>query len=215
MIFNFYLTQDKWIGGIIYVKKINSRESNVIIWFILLHTLNPLLNFFYLPLLSHTTSQPQTNHIWVLCVCMLWQLFHVWVINYRIEIKFLVFSKWLFSYYQSTHFCIWTRWTLFQSIVHILYLLIWPIINLYVLLINKCLLYKLFLKEISAFISLFAILQWVHTLFLESKVKLYCKNHLKFIHMLLFKYQMLLRWQIFLLHAFLLYRNKSSFEKKA
>ena len=50
------------------------------------------------------------------CMIIIWYLFHVHGINYRIEINFFVFDQWLFSisYYLTAYFCIWTRWTLFH-----------------------------------------------------------------------------------------------------
>ena len=70
--------QDKCIErGIIYVKKPILQCD---------HMIHPYL---YLPLLSHWTLHPQTNHL--MCVCIvwvqIWHLLHVCGINYTIEWK--------------------------------------------------------------------------------------------------------------------------------
>ena len=93
----------------LYMSKKNLIASNVMICSILTPYHNPTSQSLLPTLLSYSTLQPKTNHLWVCVVCVIWHLFHVRDINYRIEINWTLCLCCL-----AVYFRIWTRWTLFH-----------------------------------------------------------------------------------------------------
>ena len=107
--------------GIIFVK-INSIDSNVIIWLIRTPYLNLTFQSFYVPLLSHRTIHPYTNmhlHIkWfdISCTYVEWKLISLFLSSvYSLSAYLQIF---VYELAESAHISI-----PFQSIVHILYLI--------------------------------------------------------------------------------------------